>query len=189
MKEFETDITNAITTIQSGGIILYPTDTIWGIGCDATNVHAIKKIYQLKQRAETKSMIILLSRIDEIRLYVRHPSEKIINYLKKQPTPTTAIFSNATHLPKELISKDGSIAIRIVKDKFCETLIDHLRNPIVSTSANISGKQSPASFSMIEDAIKNGVDYIVQHRQSELKNFQPSSIIKLNAQEEIEKIR
>jgi L-threonylcarbamoyladenylate synthase len=189
MKKFEDDITNSINVIQRGGIILYPTDTIWGIGCDATNASAIKKIYHLKNREEKKSMIILLAHESNIQDYVLHPSNKIIDYISQQKKPTTAIFENAINLPPELINEDGSIAIRTIKDKFCQRLIKRLRKPLVSTSANISGDASPQNFKMISTEIKNGVDYIVQHRQNELQIFQPSSIIKLNSQEEIEKIR
>lgn len=189
MKKIENDITNSINVLQQGGIILYPTDTIWGIGCDATNASAIKKIYHLKNREEKKSMIILLAHESDIKNYVLHPSKKIIDYISQQKKPTTAIFENAINLPPELINADGSIAIRIVKDEFCEMLLKRLRKPLVSTSANISGDTSPENFKMISTKIKNGVDYIVPHRQNELQSFQPSSIIKLNSKEEIEKIR
>lgn len=189
MKKFEIDITNSINMLQQGGIILYPTDTIWGIGCDATNAIAIKKIYHLKSREEKKSMIILLADESDIKNYVLHPSKKILDYITQQKRPTTAIFENAINLPRELINADGSIAIRIVKDEFCEMLLQRLHKPLVSTSANISGEASPQNFKIINTAIKNGVDYIVQHRQNELQISQPSSIIKLNRQEEIEKIR
>jgi L-threonylcarbamoyladenylate synthase len=189
MKKFENDITNSINVLQQGGIILYPTDTIWGIGCDATNSNAIKKIYQLKNREEKKSMIILLAHKSDIKNYVLHPSKKIIDFLAEQKKPTTAIFEKAVNLPGELIDSDGSIAIRIVKDEFCKILLQRLQEPLVSTSANISGDASPENFKIINTKIKNGVDYIVQHRQNELQISQPSSIIKLNRQGEIEKIR
>jgi len=189
MEKFGSDIINSINVLQKGGIILYPTDTIWGIGCDATNANAIKRIYQLKKREEKKSMIILVA--DEIMInnYVLHPSKKIIEFLSTQNKPTTAIFENAINLPRELINADGSIAIRIVKDEFCKMLIQHLKKPLVSTSANISGDASPENFSMISPKIKSGVDYIVQHRQDDLQIFQPSSIIKLDKNNEIERIR
>lgn len=189
MKNFENDIVKSIRALVNGGIILYPTDTIWGIGCDATNSPAVKKIYLLKKREEKKSMIILLAHQDDIKKYVHHPAKKILDFLSEQKSPTTAIFQNATNLPRELVNEDGSIAIRIVKDDFCQSLLKHLHKPLVSTSANISGDSSPKNFLEINETIKNGVDYIVQHRQSELKMFQPSSIIKLNDFNEIEKIR
>lgn len=189
MKKFENDIINSINVLHNGGIILYPTDTIWGIGCDATNEVAIRKIYLLKKREEKKSMIILLAQIDEIKNYVSNPSKKIIDFLSEQKKPTTAIFKNAINLPEEISNKDGSIAIRIVKDDFCEMLIEQLSTPLVSTSANISGDHHPKFFKEINDVIKKGVDYVVQHRQNELETHQLSSIIKLNSYGEIEKIR
>ncbi len=189
MKTYNSDIINSLNVLGKGGIILYPTDTVWGIGCDATNVIAIKKIYQIKNREEKKSMIILLANESELKKYVLHPSKKIIDFLFNQTKPTTAIFKNAINLPKELVNSDGSIAIRIVKDDFCRELIERLKKPVVSTSANISGSDSPKKFSDISAEIKNGVDYIVQHRQDEIKTFEPSAIIKLNDANEIEKIR
>ena len=189
MKNFNNDITTSINVLQNGGIILYPTDTIWGIGCDATNANAIRKIYHLKKREEKKSMIILLAHENEIKNYVLNPSKKIVDFISIQKKPTTAIFKNAINLPEELINKDGTIAIRIVKDDFCQMLIQHLKKPIVSTSANISGEASPKNFEMINNVIKNGVDYIVQHRQNDLMPSQPSSIIKLNTEGKIEVLR
>ena len=183
MEKFESDIINSINVLQQGGIILYPTDTIWGIGCDATNAHAIQNIYQLKKREEKKSMIILLAHAADIEKYVLHPSKKIIDFITWQKMPTTAIYNNAINLPRELINADGSIAIRIVKDKFCETILQHLKKPLVSTSANISGDAPPKNFGMVSTKIKSGVDYIVQHRQDENILHQPSSIIKLDNNE------
>ncbi|MEO7120532.1 MAG: L-threonylcarbamoyladenylate synthase, partial [Ginsengibacter sp.] len=174
---------------KNDGIILYPTDTIWGIGCDATNAFAIRKIYSLKNREEKKSMIILVAHEEDIKRYILDPSQKIIDFISEQATPTTAIFENAINLPRELINADGSIAIRIVKDDFCKALLMRLGNPVIATSANVSGQGSPKKFSDISAEIKNGVDYIVQHRRDELQMYQPSSIIKLNSLNEIEKIR
>src|SRR5450631_3004336 len=158
MKKFENDIINSINVLQQGGIILYPTDTIWGIGCDATNSSAINKIYQLKNREEKKSMIILLAHKSDIKNYVLHPSKKIIDFLAEQKQPTTAIFEKAINLSRELINADGTIAIRIVKDEFCKILLQRLQRPLVSTSANISGDASPENFKMVNAKIKNGVD-------------------------------
>ena len=189
MHNFENDIINSLKVLHQGGVILYPTDTIWGLGCDATNTAAVKKIFQLKKRKEKKSMIILVSHEDEISQYVVKPSIKIIDFLSVQQKPTTAIFEKAINLPEELISKDGSIAIRIVEDHFCKNLIEQLNKPLVSTSANISGSGSPKNFSEIDSRIKNGADYIVQHRQDEKIMFTASAIIRLNAINEIEKIR
>lgn len=189
MTSFENDIINSLPVLQSGGIILYPTDTIWGIGCDATNSDSVKKIFSLKKREEKKSMIILVSDEKMIDDYVLNPSKKILAYIFARQKPTTAIFKNAINLPSNLINEDGTIAIRIVKDDFCKQLILQLKKPLVSTSANISGEKYPQNFSDISKEIKNGVDYIVQHRQNDFESNLPSSIIKLSSKDEIEFIR
>ena len=176
----EREIATTLSVLQSSGIILYPTDTIWGIGCDATDGQAVKKIYDLKKREEKKSMIILVQKEAMIHDYVSNPSNKLLEYLAGRSHPTTAIFMNAFNLPAELINEDGSIAIRIVQDNFCQELIRELKKPIVSTSANFSGEKYPQNFHEITAEIKNGVDYIVQHRQNNLKKHAPSSIIKLD---------
>ena len=185
---FTEDINKAAEIIFHGGIILYPTDTIWGIGCDATNGTAIAKIYSLKKREETKSMIMLVKDADQIDLYVNNPAKIIINYLIKQDKPTTAIFDSGKNLPVTL-TRNKSIAIRIAKDEFCKALIEKCGVPLVSTSANISGEKFPGNFHEITEEIKNGVDYVVQHRRNDLNIYAPSSIIKLNDTGEIEKIR
>ncbi len=189
MDHFSNDIKSSIKVLLNGGIILYPTDTIWGIGCDATNASAVKKIYQLKKRAEKKSLIILVSHENEISNYVLNPSRKITDFISMQKNPTTAIFEKAIHLPTEIINEDGSVAIRIVKDDFCLALLHQLKRPLVSTSANISGEATPKNFIQISSPIKNGVDFIVQHRQIERIDYRQSSIIKLNSLNEIERIR
>lgn len=186
--DFTEDLNTAANVISQGGIILYPTDTIWGIGCDVTNGIAIAKIYSLKKREETKSMIILVNDADQIGLYVNNPAKIIISFLLKQDKPTTAIFENGKNLPGSL-TRNESIAIRIVKDEFCQALIKKCGVPLVSTSANISGEKFPGNFDEITEEIKNGVDYVVQHRKNDLNIYQPSSIIKLNDAGEIEKIR
>lgn len=189
MEKFEDDIIKSIDVINNGGIILYPTDTIWGIGCNATHEAAIKKIYTLKKRDEKKSMIILVSDINEIELYVSNPSKKLLDFLSTPKKPVTAIFENGINLPSLCINDDGTIAIRIVKDDFCRELIRRSGVPLVSTSANVSGKNYPRNFEEISEEIKKGVDYLVQHRRNDLNIYQPSSIIKLNSTGEIEKIR
>lgn len=186
MKE---DILKASDVLKNGGIILYPTDTIWGIGCDATNKEAIKKIYRLKKRDEKKSMIILVAEPKEIESYVSIPSQKLLDFLALQEMPATAIFENAINLPSVLINEDGTVAIRIIKDDFCRELIKESNVPLVSTSANISGENYPRNYEEISEEIKNGVDYIVQHRRNDLNLYEPSSIIKLNRAGNIEKVR
>jgi L-threonylcarbamoyladenylate synthase len=189
MENFQNDLINSLKILLDRGIILYPTDTVWGIGCDATKEIAVKKIFDLKKRPEKKSMIILVSDKEMIHDYVSHPSEKILNIISSATKPTTAIFKNAIHLPSNLINEDGSIAIRIVKDEFCMQLIQQLKKPMVSTSANISGENFPQNFMEISEEIKNGVDYIVQHRQNDFSKNTPSAIIKLNDEGEAEFIR
>lgn len=174
-----TEINRALQVIDAGGIILYPTDTIWGIGCDATNMDAIKKIYHLKQRDDSKSLIILLAEAKDIFQYVANPHPDIIHIIKEFDRPTTIIYEQAIGLPDNLVSKDGSIAIRITKDPFCKSLIKRLRRPLISTSANISGMPSPQAFDQVDDAIKNGVDYIVDHRRAEQNEVLPSRILKI----------
>src|SRR5882757_1046332 len=164
MQSFANDIEKCLAVLNNGGLILYPTDTIWGIGCDATNEKAVEKIYTLKQRIAEKSMIVLVADEKSISRFVLQPNEKVFTYLAQTTRPTTVIYDNAIHLPPNLINKDGSIAIRIVKDDFCRQLIQRFKKPIVSTSANISGESSPNIFSDIAVEIKNGVEYIVQHR-------------------------
>ena len=189
MDGFENDVINCLGILEKGGIILYPTDTIWGIGCDATNMKAIKNIFNLKKREETKSMIILVSDESMIRQYVSHPSEKMLSFISSTQKPTTAIFKKPTGLPAQLINEDGSIALRIPKDDFCLRLVRQLQKPLVSTSANISGEIFPQNFSEVSAQIKNGVDYIVQHRQTDYSKSNPSSIVKLDDNGEIIIIR
>jgi len=189
MNDLKNDIDECCRVLATGGLILYPTDTIWGIGCDATNEDAVKKIYQLKKREEKKSMIILVADEKEIFNYVEDPDKKIFGYLSSAKKPTTVIYEHAKNLAQNLISDDGTVAIRIVKDEFCKALITQFKKPIVSTSANISREPFPKNFADIGMAIKNGVDFIVQHRQNDLMSSQPSSIIKLNNKGEIEILR
>jgi L-threonylcarbamoyladenylate synthase len=186
---FDTEIQNALNVLRSGGIILYPTDTIWGLGCDATNEEAVKKIYAIKRRDDTKSMIILLDNDAKLPSYVRQVPEQAWDLIEFSEKPLTIIYPEAKNLAKNIIAEDGSIGIRVTKDEFCKRLIEKFRKPIVSTSANISGENPPANFSQISDEIKTGVDYIVALRQDEKKTAQPSTIIKLGVKGEIEIIR
>ena len=154
---FETEVEEALDVLKKGGVILYPTDTIWGIGCDATSEEAVMRIYQLKKREDSKSMIILMADEREVLQYVAAPDLAVFDFLEEQTRPTTIIFEGAIGLPSNLIAADGSIAIRIVKDPFCRHLIRRLRKPIVSTSANISGQASPASFADIPQQVIKAV--------------------------------
>lgn len=177
---FTEDVENCLKVLQSGGVILYPTDTIWGLGCDATNEDAVQKIYNIKRRQETKTMIVLLADERDIFQYVAQPDAAVFDYLENTTKPTTVIYNGALGMADNLIAEDGSIAIRLVQDDFCRHLIKRLRKPLVSTSANISGQPSPGSFSSINDEIKQACDYVVQYRRDDERKAQPSSIIKWN---------
>ncbi|HMZ47040.1 MAG TPA: L-threonylcarbamoyladenylate synthase [Chitinophagaceae bacterium] len=174
---FNSDIEACLHILHNGGIILYPTDTIWGIGCDATNEDAVEKIIQLKQRVANKNFIVLVSDEKELMQYVAALDLEIFNYLETQKKPTTVIYHQAIGLANSVIAEDGSVAIRICKDEFCKTLIKRFRKPIVSTSANISNQPSPKLFLDISNEIKNGVDYVVAHKQNDQTPSTPSSII------------
>ena len=177
---FEKAIEKCLAVLKGEGLILYPTDTIWGIGCDATNENAVAKIYKLKKRSDEKSMIVLVSDERDIMQYVAAPDLSLFDYLVKTTKPTTVVYEGALGFADNLIAKDGSIAIRICKDEFCRHLIKRFRKPIVSTSANISGMPAPKTFKEISDKIKNEVDHIVQYRQGDETISEPSSLIKWN---------
>ncbi len=176
----ENDIKACLKVLDEGGIILYPTDTVWGIGCDAGNEKAVSKIYALKSRNEEKSMIILLADEEDIRDYTNQEQLTIYDYIKGIVKPVTVIYNDAKNLAKNLVNKDGSIGIRIVKDDFCRQLIRAFGKPIVSTSSNVSGYPPPLVFADIDIKIKDGVDYIVQHRQDDDEPGVPSTVIKLH---------
>jgi L-threonylcarbamoyladenylate synthase len=180
MSDFETDIERCLETLEQGGIILYPTDTVWGIGCDATNTIAVQKIYTLKARPDSKSMIVLVSEEKDILKYVASPDMAVFDYLNNTNKPTTVIYDGAISLADNLIAADGSIAIRIVREKFCRHLIKRFRKPIVSTSANISGQPTPKKYADILPHIREGVDYVVNYRQDDEKEYESSSVIKWN---------
>jgi L-threonylcarbamoyladenylate synthase len=186
---FDDDIHHALLTLRSGGLLLYPTDTIWGIGCDATNPAAVRKVYALKQRAATKSLIVLVADQRDILKYTSQPDLRIFDFLGTVQKPTTIIYEGAIGLADNLVNEDGTIAIRLVEEPFCRTLIRRFRKPIVSTSANISDHPSPAGFRDIDPAIRTGVDYIVGYRQAETVAHQPSAILKWNRDGTITSIR
>jgi L-threonylcarbamoyladenylate synthase len=178
---FDLDIEASLNTLNKGGLILYPTDTVWGLGCDATNAAAVAKIYALKKRQDGKSMIVLLADEKDISKYVTEPDPKIFDYIKGIHKPTTFIYEGGINLAANMIQDDGTVGIRITKDPFCKQLIKRFGKPLVSTSANISGYPAPALFIDVDIAIKSGVDYIVQHRQDDVTAASPSAIVKLNA--------
>lgn len=185
----ENDIKNCLDILRKGGIILYPTDTIWGIGCDATNSAAVKKIYEIKKRTDSKSMLVLMENPALLDRYVDDVPEIAWDLIEITTTPLTIIYENAKNLAPELISNDGSIGIRFTKESFTIELLRRFRRPLVSTSANISGEKSPAHFGEISDDIIRVVDYVVEYRQNDAAPAKPSSIIKLGEGGRLEIIR
>jgi L-threonylcarbamoyladenylate synthase len=177
-NEFDNDIERALEILQTGGIILYPTDTIWGLGCDATNASAAQKIIDLKQRPVQKSFVVLVASERDVLKYTASPDLAVFDYLQTVEKPTTVIYEHALGLAENVINEDGSVAMRICSDEFCRHLIKRFRKPIVSTSANLSGQLSPGRFSQIPDAIKQGVDYIVQYNQASPDMSKPSAIVR-----------
>lgn len=183
------DIKKACEVMQAGGIILYPTDTIWGIGCDATNEKAVQRVYDLKRRADNKAMLVLMDSSAKLNMYVNDIPDIAWDLIEVADKPLTIIYSNAKNLAKNLLADDGSVGIRITNEEFSRKLCERFRKPLVSTSANVSGEPSPANFSEVSDVIKNGVDYIVSYRQDDMSKAQPSNIIKLGAGGLIQVIR
>jgi len=176
MKE---EIKNAIEVLRAGGVILYPTDTVWGLGCDATNENAVKRIFEIKRRGDTKAMLVLIDNPAKLQSYVDEVPDIAWDLIEFSEKPLTIIYPNAKNLAANLIGKDKTIGIRVTKETFSKQLCAQFRNPIVSTSANISGNATPSSFNQISDDIKTSVDYVVNYRQEELSTPTPSSIIKL----------
>lgn len=186
---FDEDITGALSTLKNGGVILYPTDTIWGIGCDATNGSAVNNIFRIKSRNENRNLIILVDSEQMLERYVRHIPEIAFEIIAVTDTPFTIIYPGGKNLSPGICSEDGSVAIRICHDQFCSELIRRLRKPIVSTSANLSGKPPPGNFTEIDRSIINHVDYVVKYRQDDLHRFPASPIIKLEDNGTIKIIR
>ena len=183
------DIKKACQVMREGGVILYPTDTIWGIGCDATNEEAVRRVYEIKQRADSKAMLVLVDTPVKVDFYVQDVPEIAWDLIDVADKPLTIIYSGARNLAPNLLAEDGSVGIRVTNEEFSRRLCQQFRKAIVSTSANISGQPSPRNFAEISDDIKSAVDYIVSFRQEEKANPKPSSIIKLGARGEIQIIR
>lgn len=186
---FQNDIDKCMTFLKEGSLILYPTDTIWGIGCDATNEDAVKKLIELKQRPDSKSFVILVRDIDSIPLYADPVPPAMLDYKAKAGKPVTFILNNAHNLAPSVINTDGTVAIRIPEDDFCRALLVQYGNPVVSTSANVSGQPAPAIFPEITETIRQGVGYTVLHRRSDPERRAGSSIIKAGRSREIIVIR
>jgi L-threonylcarbamoyladenylate synthase len=185
----ENEIKKALEVLQKGGTILYPTDTIWGIGCDATNAEAVKKIYEIKEREDSKSMLVLVDDASRILSYIGIMPEIAWDLIELTDKPLTIIYPGAKNLAQNLISVQKTIGIRVTNEAFTKKLIQRFRRPIVSTSANISGTQNPANFDQISEIIKSRVDYIVSYRQDDTTKYQPSSIIELGVKGEVKIIR
>ncbi len=197
----EEEIKKALDVLRTGGILLYPTDTIWGIGCDATNEKAVEKVIAIKSpvteggnttapfRTGGKSLIILVSDDGMLNRFVKNIPEVAWDLMEVSDSPITIIYDGGRGLAKNVFAEDGSIGVRKVTEEFCQRLIHKFGKPIVSTSANISGEPSPQNFSEIKEEIKLSVDYVVNWRQNEFGNSKPSSIIKLKENGEIKIIR
>lgn len=167
--------------MAAGGLILYPTDTIWGIGCDATNEEAVRRVYELKRRSDHKAMLLLMDSSAKLNYYVQEVPDVAWDLIELADSPLTVIYNGARNVAPNLLAADGSVGIRITQEEFSHKLCERFRKPLVSTSANVSGDPSPANFSEISATIKAGVDYIVRYRQDDLSKAAPSHIIKLGA--------
>lgn len=185
----EDDLKKALEVLRGGGVILYPTDTIWGIGCDATNAAAVNRIYTIKKRENARSMLILMENPALLDRYVTDIPDVAWDLVEISSAPLTVIYPGARNLAANLIAPDGSIGIRFTGEPFTSALLKRFRKPLVSTSANISGHPAPADFSHVDEEIKNKVDYVVKYRQEDQTPAAPSAIIKLDAGGRIEIIR
>jgi L-threonylcarbamoyladenylate synthase len=183
------DIKKAVETLRKGGVILYPTDTVWGLGCDATNMQAVQRVYEIKQRSDSKSMLVLLDTVAKLQVYVHQVPNMAWDLIELADKPLTIIYPEARNLAANLVATDGSIGIRITQEAFSQKLCEMFKQPIVSSSANISGQPSPGIFAKIAPEIISAVDYVVNFRQNDTTPAAPSSIIKLGKGNEIEIIR
>lgn len=187
--ESKEDIRRAVEVMNDGGIILYPTDTIWGLGCDATNADAVRRIYEIKQRTDAKALISLVDSETKVQFYVKEVPEVAWDVMELSERPMTIVFDGGRNLAPNLLAEDGSVAIRITKEAFSKELCMRMKRAVVSTSANISGQPAPRCFSEISEEIKGAVDYICTSRQDEPPTQTASSIIKLGAGGEVTIIR
>jgi L-threonylcarbamoyladenylate synthase len=183
------DIQNSLKVLKKGGIILYPTDTIWGIGCDATNPLAVNKIFSIKKRSDSRSLLVLLDDPERLSFYIKEIPEIAWELIKVSDHPLTIVYPGGINLAPNIIHTDGSVGIRITGDKFCKELIRQLGKPIISTSANLSGESPPSIYMDISEKIKSRVDYIVKWRQDDTARKTPSPVIKVGQRGEIEIIR
>lgn len=189
MTNFKDDIDRAVAVMKRGGIILYPTDTVWGIGCDATRSDAVKRIYELKRRTDHKALIVMLGDANHLDRYVDEIPDAAAQLLDAAVEPLTIIYDRGRNLAPELLGPDGSVGIRITAERVSQTLCNSLRRPLVSTSANISGRPSPRRFADISPEIIDGVDYVIESRRDDTIETKPSSIIKVSSDNSIKIIR
>ena len=186
---FEEDIRNCIDVLKKGGLILYPTDTIWGIGCDATNAEAVKRVYELRQRADNKAMIVLVDDASLLERYMHEVPEMAYQLIEVADKPLTIVYDDAKNIATNLLGDNNSVGIRVTSERFSKELCRRFRRPVVSTSANISGKPSALNFLEISQEIKDGVDYIVKYRQDDESEHKASSVIMLGADGSIKILR
>lgn len=188
-KERDSDIRAAVDVLRQGGTILYPTDTIWGIGCDATNPDAVRKVFEIKQREDSKALICLVDSPGRLQRYVRNVPDVAWDIIDLATRPTTVILNGSQGLAPNLLAEDGSVGLRVTSEVFSHTLCYRFQKPIVSTSANLSGEPSPQTFADIDPAIIAAVDYVCLSRQRDTSRHEPSAIIKLGPTGEVQVIR
>ena len=179
-SEFGTDLAAALKVLRAGGVILYPTDTIWGLGCDATNAKAVRKIYEIKHRAENKSLIILVNSVAMLERYIENPPGVAIEMAELSEKPLTVVYDRGRNLAEGVASSDWSVGVRICAEPFCDALIETLRKPLVSTSANISGGSSPVIYDEISEEVKAAADYVCLWRQDDRSRATPSPVIRIS---------
>ena len=185
----KSDLKEALSVLRQGGVILYPTDTVWGIGCDATNENAVAKVFEIKRRAESKSLILLVDHVVRVENYVVDMPDIAFDLQDVADKPTTIIYDRAKNLPSSVVASDGSIAIRVTNEAFSQALCAAAHVPLVSTSANISGEPTPCNFSEISEEIINSVDYVVKYRREDTAKYEPSAIIKIGKGGQVKVIR
>ena len=188
-EQYREEIKRACDVLHKGGVILYPTDTIWGIGCDATNEEAVRRVYEIKRRADSKAMLVLVDSDVKVDFYVKDVPEVAWDLIQYASKPLTVIYDDARNLAPNLIGEDGSVGIRITTELFSKALCEQLRRPIVSTSANISGEPAAKTFQQISPELLEAVDYVCAYRREDNRTCSPSSIIKIDEQERITIIR
>ena len=186
---FDKDIRNSLNILKEGGVILYPTDTVWGLGCDATNNNAVEKVFRIKSRNDSKSLIILVNSEAMLERYVNEIPEIAYELIEASATPLTIIYPKAKNLASLIPAEDGSVGIRVCNDEFCNELITRFRRPIVSTSANMSGETAPSDFSDISEKIIQAVDYAVEYKRNDRQKYRPSPVIKVERNGVIKIIR